>query len=234
MKTFSLFFSVILMLVMTGIFTGCKKSNDKKTFCKISTIVPVPTGTTIQLTYNSQNRVSRVVSGTAVLTYEYSDNTAIVTSLNADTLNSKTIATLNPSGLAINVRVETDASGANWDNTFYEYNGDELAKSTLTTSTGGSAVITTYSWSGQNMISTTTDTTTTNFGYYSDKPRQSGDYLDLIQLLQGYTIYRTKNLIKSISGAIFTYEFGSDGNITSLQVTSGTNSSFLDYQYQCN
>jgi hypothetical protein len=234
MKTCSLFLSAILMLVMTGIFTGCKKSNDKKTLCNITTITPVPTGTAIQLTYNSQNRLNRAVSGTTVLTYEYSDNTTIVTSHNTDTLNSKTTITLNPSGLAINVRAETDASGANWNNTFYEYNGDELAKSTFTTSTGGSPVITTYSWSNHNMISSTTDTTTNNFGYYSDKPRQSGDYIDLIQLLQGYQIYRTKNLVKAISGAVFTYEFGSDGNITSLQATAGTSSSFLDYQYQCN
>jgi len=233
MKTFNLFSSAILTLVMAGIFNGCKKSNDKKTFCKISTVTPIPTGTAIQLTYNSQNRLNRVVSGTSVVTYEFSDNTTIVTNLVTDTLNSRTTVTMNPSGLAINVRAETGASGANWNNTFYEYNGDELAKSTLTTSIGGSPVITTYSWSNHNMVSSTTDTTTTNFAYYSDKLRQSGDYLDLIQLLQGYQIYRTKNLIKSIAGAVLTYEFRSDGNITSLQATNGTTSSFLDYQYQC-
>ncbi|MDP4265753.1 MAG: hypothetical protein Q8941_24760 [Bacteroidota bacterium] len=234
MKTFSLFLLAILMLIMTGIFTGCKKSNDKKTSCKISTITPVPTGTALQLSYNSEGRLSRVVSGTSVLTYEYTDNTTIVTALNADTLNSKTIVNLNPAGLAINVRVETDASGANWNNTFYEYNEDELAKSTFTISTGGRPVISTYGWSNHNMVSSTTDTTTTNYGYYTDKPRQSGDYLDLVQQLQGYEIYRTKNLVKSISSAVITYEFGSDGKINSLQATTGTTSSFLDYQYQCN
>jgi len=223
-----------------GTFTRCKKNNDKAPECRIISATGVPGGASYQLTYDNTGKLSRVVLGQGVITYDYTGNGNMVTVTNMDSgqFRSRTVVTLNPVGLASNVRVEDDLTGATWSNTSYEYNGDELSRSTSTSSAGGAPSVSTYTWSDGNMISATTDPTgpmpsTSTFEYYTDKPRQNGDFLLLLQLLQGYEIYRNKNLIKGISGAVLTYIFAKDGKIASLEVAEGT-TSFLDYQYQCN
>jgi len=107
-------------------------------------------------------------------------------------------------------------------------------RSTNTSSTARAPYVTTYSWKDHNMVSTTADTTTTNFGYYTDKARQSGDYFLLVQTIQGYEIIRCKNLLKTVGSSTLAYEFGDGGKITSLSATTGSNTSFLDFEYQCN
>jgi hypothetical protein len=51
--------------------------------------------------------------------------------------------------------------------------------------------------------------------------------------LQGYEIYRNKNLLKTIAGTSLNYEFGTDGKISSLSATTGANETFINYEYQC-
>ena len=94
-------------------------------------------------------------------------------------------------------------------------------------------MVTTYTWVNQNLVLLTTDASSQVFGYYSNKLRQTGDYLLLVQQLQGYEIYRNKNLFKSLDAVNLNYEFGTDGRINSLSVTSGATENFIIYEYQC-
>jgi hypothetical protein len=187
----------------------------------------------LHLHYNPDGKLSRAESSFLVLTYEYSADSVTIVTLNSGNFQSKTIATLNKDGLATNVRTENDTLGTSWSNAIYEYNGQELSKGTLITSAGGRPVVTSYTWNNQNLVKATTDTTSQTFEYYNDKPRQTGDYLLLVQQLQGYELYRYKNLLKAIDGTSLNYEFGSDGKINSLSATSGATESFINYEYQC-
>jgi hypothetical protein len=84
------------------------------------------------------------------------------------------------------------------------------------------------------MVAAISGTTSTTLDYYTDRSRQKGDYLYLAQYLQGFEVYRNKNMVKSISTTRFSYDFDADGKVTSVTISSGGSTSFLDYQYQCN
>jgi hypothetical protein len=234
MKTFKILITTTLVLGITGIFNGCKKDTDIKPVCRIINVSFNPSGGPFNLSYNSDGKISRAITGTNVTTYTYTGNTTIVTLFDAGTFNNKKIITMNAAGLATNIRTENNIAGTDWLNDAFEYNGEEISRSTHTASTGGSPTITTYTWSNHNLVSETLGSITTTYDYYTDKPRQNGDFLSLLQLIGGYEVYRNKNLLKSFNGTIFTYNVGTDGNISSAELTSGSSVSFIDYQYQCN
>jgi hypothetical protein len=224
----------MLLLALTGINTGCKKSNDKKASCQLSSASSATAGNAYVFLYNNEDKLIRTTLNSNLVTYDYSGNTTVVTSLDSGKFFSKSTVTNNSDGLAINVRTDYDLAGTMWSNTFYEYTGTELSRSTFTSSAGGNATVNTYTWSNQNLIASKQDTSISTLEYYIDKPRQTGDFLSLIQFIQGYEIYRTKNLLKSLTGSNLIYVFGTDGKINSVEVVSGTTTSILDYQYQCN
>jgi hypothetical protein len=234
MKTLKTLIALSIVLTIAGILTQCKKSNDKKPTCQIITVTPLSNGSPLHFTYNPDGKPSQEVSGNIVVTFQYLTDSVIVLAFNAGNFQYKTIAELNNDGLASNVRIELDSLGTNWSNTAYEYNGQELSKSTFTSSGSVTPVVSTYTWNNQNMVKIITDTVTQTFGYYLDRPRQTGDYFLLTRDLQGFEIYRNKNLLKSIDATSLNYEFGTDGKINSLSATTGANENFLNYEYQCN
>ena len=233
MKTLRILISLSIAFTMTVILTQCSKSSNKKASCEILTVTPSPNGTPFHFTYNADGKPSRVESSNFVMTYEYLVGSAIIVTFNSGNFQSKTIATLNKDGLATMVRTEFDTLGTSWSNTFYEYNRLELSRSTFTSSTGGRPVISTYTWDNQNLVISNTDTSSVTYGYYTNKPLQTGDYFLLVQQLQGYDIYRNKNLLKSIDNTFLNYQFGTDGKINSLSATTGANENFINYEYQC-
>ncbi len=234
MRILKFFYFAILICTIAGLQSGCKKNNDKKANCRISSASSTTAGNAYLFLYNNENKLIRTSLGSSVITYDYSGNTTTVTNLDSGKFLNKSIVTNNADGLAINVRTETNTNGSEWSNTFYEYTGTELAKSTFTSSAGGSATVSTYVWTNGNLVSSKTDTTISTLDYYTDKPRQPGDFLSLVQVIQGYEIYRTRNLLKTASGTNLIYIFGTDGKIISLEAVSGTSTTILDYQYQCN
>jgi YD repeat-containing protein len=234
MKTLRILNATILILTIAGTFNGCKKSNDKKPACRIIAVATTPTGSAYDLSYNGDGKLSRVTLGNNVTIFEYAATTTIVTTLDSGVFISKTTVRENADGLATNVRREYDVAGTNWTNDVYEYNGVELARSTSTSATSDSASIGTYRWSNGNMVAAISGTTITTLDYYTDRSRQKGDYLYLAQSLQGFEVYRNKNMLKSLSTSRFSYDFDADGKVTSVIINSGGSTSFLDYRYQCN
>jgi len=233
MKTLRSVISLTLAFAFTCILVQCKKDNERKHSCQIITVTTSPNGTTIHLTFNADGKLIRSESANQVLTYEYSAGSTTIVTFNSGTFHSKTIATLNSDGLATNVRSEDDTTGTSWTNTVYEYNGQELSKSTVTTSTGGQPVVSTYTWANQNLASSILDGGSQTFGYYTNRPRQTGDYFLLVQQLQGYETFRNKNLLKTIDAVTLNYQFGSDGKINSLSAIAGASETFINYEYLC-
>jgi hypothetical protein len=237
MKTFRLTTMTSLLVILA--FTACKKDKDekKKPTCRIITITPSPSGNSFNISYNSEGKISTMSTGNDITTFAYSGNTIIGTTTTSGTFSSKKIITLNSNGLATNVKTEFNTSGTNWSNDVYEYSGTELIKATNTSSGGGSPSISTVTWSNGNLVSISSGSSVSTIDYFTDKPAQTGDYLDIAQLVGGFQIYRTKNAIKSLfSGSTitsFNYNFDADGKITSLTASGGTNITY-SYQHQCN
>lgn len=146
--------------------------------------------------------------------------------------------TINGTGLAANVRSEHSDDGTDWGNEAYDYDGNQASKLNYTSSDAGSAEISTFQWSGGNLVSIDDNGNVTNVVYYTDKSTQPGDYLSLSQLIQGYEVFRNKNMIKSITDGTYitciTYTFDTDGKVTSLKEGDGTDVTAYGLSYQCN
>jgi hypothetical protein len=232
----------LMAVLITAVLASCKKDSTPAPICRIITVSPVSSDVgapTYNFSYNSEGKLSSRSNSSSgsVTTYSYSGNTVIATSTNGGVFQSKKIITLNANGLASNVKAEYNETGTSWDNTLYEYSGTELIKSTQTSSAGDPADVTTYVWSGGNLTDKIGSYTVT-FSYYTDKPAQTGDDFSLVQLENGYEVYRLKNAVKSylVGSTIvsYSYSFDTDGKIASIAITTGTTTSTDDYQYQCN
>lgn len=211
---------------------GCKKSdNDIISTCRLTSVITPTTNDTFHIIYNNEGKISAVTFKTIVSNFFYSGNTTTITKVINGLYSGRTVVTNNANGLAINVKTEFNAAGTEWANTTYEYNGEELFRSTSTHSGGGTPSVTAYAWINHNLISITAGATIIRLEYDLDKPGQEGDYLFLQGLLSGYDLYRSKNLLKSIDGAIFTYTRKADGKITSIEIGPTT---VYKYEYECN
>src|SRR5689334_13541609 len=219
MKTTQFATAVTLLSILT--LGACKKDKDevKKPDCRIITITPSPSGSSFNISYNSDGKISTISTGNDVTTFAYSGNTIIGTTNTSGSFSSKKIITLGSNGLATNVKTEYNTTGTNWNNDVYEYSGTELIKATSTSSSGGTPSVSTLSWSNGNIVSVTSGSSVTTLEFFTDKPAQEGDYLDIAQLVGGFQIYKTKNAIKSLlSGSSitsFSYNFDAGGKIIS-------------------
>lgn len=234
MRTLKTFILASLVMATTGTFIACKKNNNKKKNCELVE-ANIPGSGDILFSYNSDGKVSKAGIGVgSVNTFSYKGDSVIVLNTDSGVFQSKNTYAINSAGLATYQRTEYDQTGTNWTIVNYEYNSDELSKSTTTSSSGVAPTVSTYTWFDHNMVAQTSGTTTTVYEYYTDKPEQSGDYLAFTQLIQGATIVRNKNLLKSITGSTFNYAFNSDGNISALEITGTGSAAVFNYTYQCN
>jgi hypothetical protein len=243
------FTCLVLFLALTGILASCKKDkDDKKPVCRIVRIIDSGMRTNMyNITYNNDGRISTLHSSGASVTnkvFTYSGNTInINTTVGSNTFSSRDSITLDNKRRPVNIRSFFNESGTNWSNFSLEYNGDDLLKYTVTTSSSSPPETVTATYVNGNMVNLQTAGTSLTFEYFTDKLVQPGDYLEIANLIQyGATIYPHKNLVKSAisnGGAItnFNYEFNTDGQITKLIATSsgsGSSVNTLSYQYQCN
>ena len=225
------------LLTVTAAFWSCKKSNDKKAECKIIAASIPSLGVLFNFSYNNNGKLTRISAGRNFTTFDYpAENTVIATTLDSGRFQSKRIINVNAAGLATNVRIENNAAGTLFINNSFEYSGEELMKSRSTSSSDPNPRITTFTWVNGNLITITSGGAIIETrDYFTDKPRQIGDFFSFSEFIQGFETVRTKNLVKSTSGTNFTYEFGGPaGNISSLQTISpGGNRDIIDYQYEC-
>jgi len=234
MKKRKLFSTALVSLFIISAFISCKKNGPTpKPNCKI--VAEIAGNKAISFAYNAEGKL-RLISGATTDKFTYNGNIIIITNSTGATINTISTVTLNANGLASNVSV-VNAAGSNLSNTAFEYNGNELSKSTLT-NPGGVDIIT-YNWSGENIVSSQEGSTITLFDYLPDKPAQSGDFWGMLSLAKGFETIKTKNVLKSFttpgSTTTINYTFDADGKITGLTgIGNGTILLALTYQYECN
>jgi hypothetical protein len=227
-----------LSITISGIFSGCKKKNEKKPTCRIITASISSSNVVFNFLYNSKDKLSRITTAFGTESFDYpNDSTIVIVTQAADTFQSKKIVTVNHEGLAVNLRIENSISGTPFTNDAFEYNGSEITKQTSTSSLDPKPKITTYTWLNGNLISISTGgATIERREYFTDRLRQVGDFFSFSQFIQGFETVRTINLVKSSSqrALSFSYDFGSDQNITSVKASFENGIvAFQDYQYEC-
>jgi len=226
---------LLFALSGAGIFSGCRKDADARAVCRVMSIYDAQDSINEGLTYDSQGRLSVRAYGSQLYTYEHSDNKTIITYYSGGLLISTTTVFTNQDGLAVNVRVENTQTGIDWVNYANEYEGEQIIRTTETTSDHKPDLVTTYQWIGGNMTASVTGTDTAHFTYYTDRLSQEGDYLSLAQLTTGYEQFKVRNLFKGQDDISFEYAWGSDGKISAFKETSGgSDLGGLLLQYQCN
>src|SRR5690606_13595437 len=97
-------------------------------------------------------------------------NQTISATLDNGEFEEKKIMTFNENGQMVNLRIEFNQSGTEWNNEVYEYNGEQIIKSTRTSYTGSPPSVHTYVWSNGNMVTQIyNDGRSAYLEYYLDK-----------------------------------------------------------------
>jgi hypothetical protein len=116
------------------------------------------------------------------------------------------------------------------------YNGTQLIQAIQRSIGSANTTVTIYTWIDDNLTEIKSGTVTTVLEYDLDQPNSQGNYLEAVNLSQGYSIFRTKNRVKSISSGIgvadLTYSFDDKNNITSILFV-GASAAILDFTYEC-
>jgi hypothetical protein len=230
----------IITIVTSLLLAGCGKHNStpKKTNCHINNISVE--GTSYVINYNADGKIKTMAnSDNYIWNYTYTGNTIMIIETQGGTFLCKFTIQLNNSGLPISYFAEPDQSGTNWTKYDYEYNGSALSKETIT-DVSGIIKIVNFTFDGNNIVLGDNGFA---FDYYTDKRQQPGDYLEYSQLLGSgdgfvFNCFLNKNLMKSFRDqtgetASFTYDFDSDGKITSMTIFYGSSPKQVVYQYEC-
>ena len=236
MKKRELLTTVLLGYLIFSGFISCKKNDAAhKPDCKI--VAAIAGANATSFTYNADGKLSSKNAATTDR-FTYNGNIITITNSTGATINTTTTVTLNTNGFPSNTSL-VNAAGTNLSSTAFEYNGNELSKSTITSSSGGVPDVTSYNWSGGNMVSFQNGSNITTFDYALDKPAQTGDFWNLQNLSQGFETIKTKNVLKSFSSAdnitTINYSFDASGKISGLTgISGGAVLLALTYQYECN
>lgn len=213
-----------MALFVTGavaLTPSCKKKETPKQVCKIQKLST--DNEEYVFSYDDQFRISKIESMNKVANYSYNGNQSTILTTTSGTFNSKRIITTNDAGLIQNVKTESNTNGSIWTNEAYTYNGNQVATSVSTASNGQPANTTNYVWTTDGNLGTVISGSgaTTDFTYQADQTFQEGDFAHVLNMvLNGYTFYKTKNLVKSISPSTdISYNFDTDNKIN--KVTAG-------------
>lgn len=223
-----------MALFVTGalaITASCnKKDSTPKEVCKVQRVV---SGNESYLfSYDDQFRISKIESPDKVANYSYNGNQSTILTTSSGSFSNKKIITTNDAGLVLNVKTESNTSGTIWTNETYTYNGNQVATSVSSNSTGLGNSTTNYIWASDGNLATIISASgaTTDFSYYNDQAYQEGDFLNVLNLIQnGYTFYKNKNLVKSASSNTISYTFDEANKINKINA----NSSVIQIEYTC-
>ncbi|MGZ5136102.1 MAG: hypothetical protein ACXWCG_13175 [Flavitalea sp.] len=242
-------FACALGVASILLFSTCKKSQVEDPqqqqqqqpaapVCRIETI-QVDTNTAT-LSYDSRGRMAQVsFDDGKVEIYTYTGDTVTITRSKNDFFDSRVIAVYNPQGLATQVRLESNSAGTAGTKLRFLYSDTTMVRSFLSSFNNSNATTSDYGWTDGNLvqISAGGGSTVTLLEYFTDKPSQPGDYFHYVNLSQGYTIFKTKSLLKRISAGgdvlNFDYAFDSVGKIKELRMSGAVNS-LIRFTYTCN
>jgi hypothetical protein len=226
-------------MLTASMTTSCSDDDPvQKAACRIVTVQY--SGTTHNITYNSEGKVSTTSYGDIHRNFQYTNHTVVMNQTENGNFSEKITYTLNNDGLVANKKVEKNPSGTIWENTAFEYDGIKLHEAVTTYSGSSATDVETLTWSNGNPIKSVNNGNTATLEYYTDKPAKDGDYFHVLQLINFGTFYlKTKNPVKSSQGSNFLttceYTYDTDGKISAMTVNNGSpQPTIVTYQYQCN
>jgi hypothetical protein len=237
MKAISLTYSIVI--TATLLFWGCKKDSDKEPpvpVCRVQTLTE--SSTVLSFLYDSSKRVSRVASSDGTLEeYSYKGDTTRILQTQGGAFELRKIITNNAQGMATQVRIEDNPAGTTGTVLNFQYSGTELIQEIQKPIGSASTTVTIYTWSAGNLTEIRSGSTVSVLDYYTDKPSQPGNYLELVNIMEGYAIIKTKNLLKSVTQSgvtvTITYIFDKDDNITQALFTGGSGNNTIGISYLC-
>jgi hypothetical protein len=237
MKVISLTYFLLIPAALQ--FWGCKKDSDEEPpapICKVQTITQ--SSVVLSFLYDSSKRVSRVAYSDGTLEeYTYKGDTTRILVTEGGAFEQRKIITNNALGMATQVRLEENQAGTSGTIINFQYNGTELIQEIQKPIGSASTTVTIYTWRAGNLTEIRSDTTVALLDYYTNKPSQPGNYLEVVNLSEGYTTIKTKNLLKSVTQSgvtvTITYIFDKDNNIAKAEFTGGSSNNAIGLTYQC-
>jgi hypothetical protein len=237
MKILSFTYCILITAVL--LFGGCKKDSDKEPpvpVCRVQTITQ--SSVVLSFLYDSSKRVSRVAYSDGTLEeYSYKGDTIRILKTQNGAFEQRKIITNNAQGMATQVRLEENQAGTSGLVINYQYTGTELIQEIQKPIGSASTTVTIYTWSAGNLTEISSGGTVSILDYYTNKPSQAGNYLEVVNVSQGYTNIKTKNLLKSVTQSDVTvtinYTFDKDGNITQAEFIGGSSNNAIGLTYQC-
>lgn len=250
MKTVKTISTCLIVLTFVVPFGACEKEKegDKKPDCRIGTITEVNQRGKIVtlLAYNSNGKIATIdilegnnESTSKVFTYTGNTITVNVTRTSGGSITiTRDSITVDDKGRPLNIRFFIRSNGTRWTNNRIVYNGDELARTEITTESSSTPQVSTPTYVNGNLVSSTAPWGNSTLEYYTDKELQQGDYLEMTNLLTyGISIGPSKNLVKNLTigstNADFNYDMNSQGLISKVTVISGGRATTLTYHYIC-
>lgn len=239
---------IFLSLIIFLIITGCKKTTEKKSECRIGKII-TPFSTEI-FNYDTQGRILSVNEGNSTVTFTYKEDSIIRQG------TWKSVYALNANGLLAFERREYNSSGTQWERRTYEYDGMQIKKMTSNSYSGN--FVRTYIWNNGNLMSEHTlganYSQLIQYEYYTDKPYRTGDIHSWDLLENGVEFIHNKNLLKKYTStyidnsptnptpgvpetetANYSYAFDNDGKIKSITaIENNSEPTVYTYEYHCN
>jgi hypothetical protein len=231
---------IFLAIVICFAFSCKKNKEDKKPSCRLKSVTEVRTtgNSTWDFTYNNEGKISVIKlthsGGTTIKEFTYTGSTIIAIATTSTGFLRKDSITLNANGRPTNVRVYYNEAGTSWENTAYEYNGNEISKHQKSSSAAPSPTTLTATYANGNMIKLGNN----NYEFYNDK-NQAGDFLNTLGIVEyGLSLYSNQNLTKSITNgssvSTIVYEKNADDLIIKTDFANSAGSFTWTYQYECN
>jgi hypothetical protein len=231
------FISVLLVTIICWTLYSCKKESEKEPSCRISRLT-FNNSNEYYIKYGDDGKIStiEVMPDKYVYTYKYENGKTILTAVLNGKFQYRLIITNNNKGFATNVLAEENEAGTNWFNQAFTYEGNRVINNTMT-DYGGNSVEVNYLWEDGNISTIVEDNDIYNYKYYTDKKFQAGDWRDIQQLLSGYKLYETKNLLQTYEyngkTTVYTYKFDETGKIVEAKSTSSNNANIFKIEYEC-
>ncbi|HET7118260.1 MAG TPA: hypothetical protein VFI29_17310 [Hanamia sp.] len=243
MKTPHLIKTITIGLTSLIIFSSCKKSNTPDipdspvSKCKLARATDNVGHISNTFSYDESGRLITLIHlsdydpYTKHLSYK---GDSIISNIDAGVNSSTDTIILNSLGLISSNRQVTSNGVLNAS---YNYDGSGA----LTSSSVGSTIVDYTYTNGDNTYQRFTDNgnvTVDTFSYYTDKPAVPIDYYTYNQfLLYGAYYLKNKHLAKSYQSGQnhgnYTYEFDSNGNVTTLYSDFGIGKDTLHFTYTC-
>ena len=193
----------------------------------------------VYVQYNSAGQVSSLeivsVLGTTQKTFTYGDSSIFVTTTVSGAVETDSVR-VNADGFMIS---DFNRNGSDSSVTTYTYDATGSLSSSYSITNYSNPIQTQANYTNGDLTSMISGSDTTIYAYNEDKLYMTGDYFQVIQLLNNPapTIKNTHQLGSYAEGATsynITYTYDNTGKISSMTLSKGTNAQTLGYQYSCN